>query len=114
MNDSDPIHIFTLWPHMHSYGRGMRSVVTRVDGTEEEVFKKPFDFNYQITYDIGIDLRPGDVITSTCTFENTSNASVAFGPSSTPEMCYQFAYSYPAGALDNGVLSLVGATNTCW
>lgn len=114
MNDTDPIHIFTLWPHMHQYGRHMRSVVTRVDGSEEEVFKKPFDFNYQITYDTSIDLRPGDVITSTCTFENTSDASVAFGPSSNQEMCYQFAYSYPAGALDNGVPSLVGATNTCW
>jgi hypothetical protein len=29
-------------------------------------------------------------------------------------MCYQFALSYPYGALNNGVLSLIGATNTCW
>jgi hypothetical protein len=29
-------------------------------------------------------------------------------------MCYQFAYSYPVGALNNGVFSLTGATNTCW
>lgn len=114
MNAVDPIHIFTLWPHMHQYGRTMRSVVTRADGTQEEVFNKPFDFNYQITYDVDIDLYPGDVITSTCTFENTSDFSVPFGPSSDQEMCYQFAYSYPAGALDNGVPSLVGATNTCW
>lgn len=114
MNATDPIHIFTLWPHMHQYGRRMKSVVTRANGTVEPVFEKPFDFNYQITYDADIDLYPGDVITSTCTFENTSSSSVAFGPSSNQEMCYQFAYSYPAGALDNGVPSLVGATNTCW
>jgi hypothetical protein len=114
MNASDPIHIFTLWPHMHQHGRAMRSVVSRADGTQEEVFKKPFDFNYQITYDTSLDLYPGDMITSSCTFENTTNANVAFGPSSNQEMCYQFAYSYPAGALDNGVPSLVGATNTCW
>ena len=43
-----------------------------------------------------------------------ADLSVAFGPSSNQEMCYNFAYSYPAGALDNGVPSLVGATNTCW
>lgn len=114
MNDTDPIHIFTLWPHMHQYGRNMKAVVVRADGTQEDVFEKPFDFNYQITYDTAIDLRPGDVITSTCTFENTSDLSVPFGPSSNQEMCYNFAYSYPAGALDNGVPSLVGATNTCW
>lgn len=114
MNDTDPIHIFALWPHMHKFGRHMNSVVTRADGTPEQVFDKPFDFNYQIAYDADIDLRPGDVITSTCTFENTSPSNVAFGPSTDQEMCYQFAYSYPAGALDNGVISLVGATNTCW
>lgn len=114
MNASDPIHIFTLWPHMHSYGRRMQSVVIRANGKTEPVFDKPFDFNYQITYDAGIDLYPGDMITSTCTFQNTSNANVAFGPSSNQEMCYQFAFAYPAGALQNGVISLVGATNTCW
>ena len=114
MGDSEPIHIFTVWPHMHTYGRNMRSVVNRVDGTNEEVFNHPFDFNQQITYPAGIDLYPGDSITSTCTYDNTSEAGVAFGPSTTQEMCYQFAFSYPAGALDNFVLSLVGATNTCW
>ena len=114
MNATDPIHIFQLWPHMHTYGRNMKTVVNRVNGTREEVFNKPFDFNQQITYDANIDLMPGDTITSTCTFDNTSPASVAFGPSTTQEMCYQFAFSYPAGALDNFVISLVGATNTCW
>ncbi|HKU42624.1 MAG TPA: hypothetical protein VJR89_30910 [Polyangiales bacterium] len=114
MAGDEPIHIFTLWPHMHTYGRHMRSVVNRVDGKTEEVFNKPFDFNYQITYDAGIDLYPGDTITSTCTFMNTSDANVAFGPSTEQEMCYQFAFAYPAGALENGTISLVGATNTCW
>jgi hypothetical protein len=114
MNATDPIHVFFLWPHMHTYGRNMRSVVNRVDGTHEEVFNKPFDFNYQVTYPASFDLKPGDTITSTCDYLNTSDSNVAFGPSTKQEMCYQFAYSYPAGALDNGVLSLVGATNTCW
>ena len=114
MGDAEPIHIFQLWPHMHTYGRHMQSLVNRADGRTEEVFSKPFDFNYQITYDANIDLFPGDTITSNCTFNNTSNNNVAFGPSTTQEMCYQFAFSYPAGALDNGVPSLVGATNTCW
>ncbi|MET0390844.1 MAG: hypothetical protein ABW321_33030 [Polyangiales bacterium] len=114
MNATDPIHIFSFWPHMHSYGRHMNSVVHRVDGTNEQVFDKPFDFNYQITYEAGVDLYPGDTITSTCTFMNTSDFGVAFGPSSDQEMCYQFAFSYPVGALDNGIPSLVGATNTCW
>jgi hypothetical protein len=39
---------------------------------------------------------------------------VAFGSSTTQEPCYQFTYSYPVGALNNGVFSLIGAGNTCW
>lgn len=114
MNATDPIKIFTFWPHMHTYGRNMKTVINRANGTQEEVFNKPFDFNYQITYDATVDLYPGDTITSTCTFMNTSDLSVAFGPSTDQEMCYQFAFSYPVRALSNGVPSLVGATNTCW
>jgi hypothetical protein len=112
---SEPITIFRIWPHMHQWGRNMKSVVARAaGGVPEDVFNMPFDFNYQISYETNVVLQPGDAITSTCRFHNLSASSVAFGPSSDQEMCYQFAFSYPAGALDNGVLSLVGATNTCW
>jgi hypothetical protein len=116
-NDSGaPITIWAVWPHMHKLGRHMTSVIKRANGMNETVFDKPFDFNHQVHYpqDPMIVLQPGETITSTCTFDNTTNNSVAFGPSTEQEMCYQFAFSYPAGALDNGVLSLIGATNTCW
>jgi hypothetical protein len=115
LNDSGaPITIFFFWPHMHEIGIHMRSVVQRAAGGMEEVFNMPFDFNYQIHYDANVVLLPGDRITSTCTFRNTTAGNVAFGPSTNQEMCYQFAFSYPVGALDNGVPSLIGATNTCW
>jgi hypothetical protein len=45
---------------------------------------------------------------------NGTTLPVGFGQSTKAEMCYQFAFSYPAGALDNAVPSLIGATNTCW
>ena len=59
-------------------------------------------------------LKPGDTITSTCTFQNDTGGNVAFGPSTKQEMCYQFSFSYPARALENGALGLIGATNVCW
>jgi hypothetical protein len=74
----------------------------------------PFDFNYQVHYDADVTLMPGDTIQSFCEFRNDTDHSTPFGPSTKQEMCYQFAFSYPAGALDNGVVSLIGATNTCW
>ena len=61
-----------------------------------------------------ITLEPGETIVSTCTFQNMGSRTVGFGTSTDQEMCYQFAVSYPAHALDNGVISLIGASNTCW
>jgi hypothetical protein len=111
-----PVTIWAFWPHMHKLGRRMTSVITRVDGKTEMAFDSAFDFNLQIHYPLSpmLVLQPGDSITSTCTFENNTNAAVAFGPSTEQEMCYQFAFTYPARAIDNGVISLIGATNTCW
>ena len=117
-NDSaGPITIFGFSPHMHLLGINMKSVVVRASGgTPEVVFDKPFQFDRQVNYmvDPPIVLQPGDKITSTCTFNNTTPAPVAFGQSTKQEMCYQFALSYPYNELNNGVISLIGATNTCW
>jgi hypothetical protein len=117
MNSSGaPITIFAFTPHMHKLGVHMKATVQHAAGMMETIFDKPFDFNSQITYvqQAPIVLMPGDSITSTCTFDNTTPASVPFGPSTTQEMCYMFTMAYPAQALDDGVLSLIGATNTCW
>lgn len=117
VNDSGgPITIFGFTPHMHKFGINMMAVVIRNNGMMEEVFNKPFDFNSQITHILPtpLTLEAGEQIISTCTFDNTSDFSVPFGPSSDQEMCYNFTMSYPAQALNNGVPSLIGATNTCW
>lgn len=111
-----PVTIWAFLPHMHQLGRNMKSVVTRADGTEETVFDKAFDFNSQIHYPLSpmLELKPGDKIKSTCTFENTTNAPVPYGSSSDQEMCYMFTFAYPAGALDNHAFSLTGISNACW
>jgi hypothetical protein len=101
---------------MHLLGVNMKSVVTHAGGGTETVFDHPFQFDHQVNYLLNptYELKPGDKITSTCTFNNTTSAPVAFGQSTTAEMCYQFTFGYPYGALNNGVISLIGATNTCW
>jgi hypothetical protein len=116
-NSGAPIHIYGFTPHMHKLGRHIKAQVKRaVTGQLETVFDKAFDFNSQITYilDDLIVLQPGDTIISTCTFLNHTDAPVAFGPSTEEEMCYNFTMSYPARKLDNGTLSLIGATHVCW
>lgn len=118
VNDSnEPITILGFTPHMHTIGIHMQSVVNRGGtGPEENVFDMPFQFDYQTNYMMNppVVLQPGDTITSTCTYMNAGFGNVGFGQSTKQEMCYQFALAYPYGALNNSVLSLIGATNTCW
>jgi hypothetical protein len=115
-NTAEPITIIGFNPHMHLIGVNMKSAVQRVNGPLETVFDEPFVFDQQVNYDMDpyVVLQPGDRIDTTCTFNNTTSGAVAFGQSTNDEMCYQFAVAYPYGALNNGVLSLIGATNTCW
>ena len=114
-NSGKPITIVGFSPHMHLLGVNMKSVVSK-GGMQDVVFDHPFQFDHQVNYDInpGYVVNPGDVITTTCTFDNTTTATVDFGQSTKQEMCYQFTIAYPYGALNNGVLSLIGASNTCW
>jgi hypothetical protein len=118
LNDSGaPITIIGFTPHMHEIGSHMKSVVMpAAGGSPETVFDEPFQFDYQTNYmlDPVVVLQPNDRITSTCTWTNDTTGLVRFGQSSKAEMCYQFALAYPYGALNNGVISLIGATNTCW
>jgi hypothetical protein len=114
MNVTDPIHIILWTPHMHQLGVRMQSFVNRKNGMKETVFDKPFEFGQQLHYPASVELLPGDTLTATCTFNNTTNKGVPFGESSDTEMCYQFVTAWPAHALENGVASLIGATNTCW
>jgi len=117
VNDSQgPITIIGFTPHMHEIGIHMKSVVTRTGGSDDNVFDLPFQFDYQTNYLMNppVVMMPGDTITSTCTYQNEAASSVGFGQSTKQEMCYQFALSYPYGALNNGRLSLIGASNVCW
>ena len=116
-NSGGPITIINWTPHMHTIGKNMKTVLRRADGSEETLFDEPFQFDYQVGYTVRPPypvVAPGDTLVTTCSFFNDKPFNVGFGESTDTEMCYQFTASYPAGALDNGTISLIGATNTCW
>ena len=111
---NDSIHIIGFEPHMHRIGKRMKTDVIHVDGTTETIFDKPFSFGNEQHYYVDYELKPGEKLKSSCTFNNTNDFGVPFGESSDTEMCYQFTYSWPAHALANGAGSLLGVTDTCW
>jgi hypothetical protein len=113
MNATDPINVLFSWPHMHKLGTHLTTVVNRAGGTKDVMHDLPFSFEFQALYDTPIAVRPGDTLTTTCTFQNSTPQAVSFGQSTNQEMCYNFVYAWPAHALDNPGAELGGAANTC-
>jgi hypothetical protein len=114
MNSTEPIHMMIFEPHMHRIGKSMKTIVNHMDGTKETIFDEPFSFGSETHYYKNYDLKPGETLTTSCTFNNTNDFGVPFGESSDSEMCYQFVYSWPAHALSNYAPSILGVTDTCW
>ncbi|MET0385341.1 MAG: hypothetical protein ABW321_05250, partial [Polyangiales bacterium] len=101
MNGTDPVNVLFSWPHMHKLGTHLKSIVNRADGKQETLYDGAFNFEFQVLHDTPLKLNPGDTVTTTCTFMNTTDNPVAFGQSTDQEMCYNFTYAWPAHALDN-------------
>jgi hypothetical protein len=89
------VTILSSSPHMHLQGRHMKTVINRASGGTEVLIDKPFDFNTQISYDTPAVIKPGDTLTTTCTFAKPT----PFGQGTNQEMCYNFVMAYPAGGL---------------
>jgi hypothetical protein len=113
----DQVTILSVSPHMHQLGTHASIAINRADGTREMLLDEPFDFNTQIGYSTPTTLMPGDTLTSTCTWNNTSGGLVGFGEGTGDEMCYLFAIAYPVGPLDTGGdllgIGLIGGQNKC-
>jgi len=108
------IHIFSFEPHMHRIGKRMTTSVKHMDGSMELVFDKPFSFGNETHYPVDVELKPGESLVTSCTFNNDTDRGVPFGESSDTEMCYQFTWAYPAFSMSNGAASLLGVQDTCW
>jgi hypothetical protein len=92
-----PVQVFALSQHMHRLGRHLKTTVAR--GTETfELQDRPYSFEQQQFHSVEpfVELRPGDTITTSCTYDNPG-PTVRFGDSSDDEMCFSDLYFYPAG-----------------
>lgn len=114
LNATDAIQIVGFQPYMHSLGTNMKTIINRSGGESTTVLDEPYDFDQPMFYPQRQELRPGDTLSVVCSFFNPNDNGVAWGDTSDDEMCYNFVTSYPARALDNAALSLLGSENTCW
>lgn len=87
-------------PHMHVLGSGFRTQHMRGDqnlGDLSNIPQGTWRFESQRHYSLSPrrEVRPNDVLTTTCYFTNPGSRSVSYGPATTQEMCYDFVTVYP-------------------
>jgi hypothetical protein len=99
-----PVHLLTASPHAHKYAKHMRFTVQKASGQRIVMHDGPFKFGEQGTYPLTpeVVLNTGDVVTTTCVFDNPTSRNITFGESTDSEMCFNFAVYYPKGALSCG------------
>ncbi len=93
------LEVFAILPHMHQSGSHLRFLYTPPGGGEEvEIFDRSYDFDAQEmqTYDPIAFLEEGGVITTECTWNNTTDETLTFGESSNDEMCFAGLWALPA------------------
>ena len=94
---SQPVQLFAISQHMHKLGRQMRSVIDR-GGNQIVLQDIGYNFENQTFQhkEPEVELRPGDVLTTYCTYDNQTGGTVFFGESSDNEMCFTDLFYYPA------------------
>lgn len=109
-----PVHVLSISPHMHQTGVHAKALLKRADGTEESLLDDPFEFANQKAIAMPRDgsaedllINAGDTITTTCTFDNTTNSAISFGENTDDEMCFFYTTAWPKGQLVNNTFTLI-------
>ena len=85
-----------LWPHMHLLGTHMR-VTHHGQAGDVTLLDAPYEFDDQRHYAIEpAQVREGESLSVTCTWDNTTDRVVSFGDSTLDEMCFAGVVRYPA------------------
>jgi len=91
-----PVQVFEVAPHMHKLGTHMKSTIVR---GQQKIVIQDVDYTFEAqTFQIKtptVELRPGDVVQTDCTYRNTTDHTVVFGDSSNDEMCFTNLFYYP-------------------
>ncbi len=99
----DSVKFMSVSPHMHKLGVHAKLELTRA-GQKTALHDAPFDFDDQRIYPLeNLEIRDGDVLTTTCSYENDTGQPVSFGQNSDDEMCFNFVTYYPMGAFQCGL-----------
>lgn len=97
------VRFLSVSPHMHKLGVNGKLELTR-NGQTTVLHDKPFAFTDQQVWPLDdVQIQNGDVLTTTCSYQNDTGRTVTFGNNSDDEMCFNFVLYYPMGDLRCGL-----------
>lgn len=92
-------YLITSSPHMHKLGVAAKFARLR-SGSEMVLDEGPFTVESQHVKTLDrVELKSGDRVSTSCSYENPTNSTVSFGQDTDDEMCFNFALYYPMGNL---------------
>lgn len=101
-----------FFPHMHMLGTAMTFEMGPTADTMHMAYQRdPYSFNEQRIDSQELILEKGFHSRLTCTFDNTTASTVAFGESSYDEMCFliMFVVDAPAGCIQGDLSKVLAA-----
>lgn len=101
---TEPLNVFASFLHMHSFGKTIWTSHYDSSGGLQAIENKGefWNFEFQQITEVSYQIEPGDRLETHCVYDtNKREADVDFGPNSLDEMCFDFAFVWPASALNN-------------
>jgi hypothetical protein len=90
--------IFQILPHMHQTGVHLKAIAHSSTMGDVELFDGPYSFEDQQVLPVDmIEMKAGDTVDVTCTYENETEEEINWGDSSLAEMCFAGLGRFPAG-----------------
>jgi len=100
----EPVHVLLEWPHMHEIGTSIRTEVLRAGSNAVDPLATVDAWNFEnqayYAHDPAVLVEPGDVLRTTCVYDNDTTQTVGWGETTGDEMCFDFATVYPITAFD--------------
>jgi hypothetical protein len=99
-----PVQLLSASPHAHRNATHMKFTLKKASGETIVMHDKPFNFEEQTTEPIipGLVVANGDMVITTCTFNNDTDQVITFGENTGNEMCFNFAITEPMNGLTCG------------
>jgi hypothetical protein len=95
------VHFLGITPHMHRLGVHARLDLQRGTEPMNVIYDGAYHFEAQTLKALdNVAVKNGDVLTTTCTYENDTDRSIVWGDSTQDEMCFNWMRYYPKGAFN--------------